>query len=152
MIKIFSEINFIRKADSLDALRLSQITNELTSYIFEKEVPKWFEDELLEESFKQRILSDEYEHFVYVQENEIVGFIAIKNKNRLFHLFVDSKHHKKGIAKELWNYIKEHYDVSNMSVNASLYAIKTYESFGFKVTGEESEYLGLKYQPMSYKC
>ncbi|MBU0923336.1 GNAT family N-acetyltransferase [bacterium] len=152
MIKIFSEINFIRKADSLDALRLSQITNELTSYIFEKEVPKCFEDELLEESFKQRILSDEYEHFVYVQENEIVGFIAIKNKNRLFHLFIDSKHHKKGIAKELWNYIKEHYDVSNMSVNASLYAIKTYESFGFKVTGEESEYLGLKYQPMSYKC
>jgi ribosomal protein S18 acetylase RimI-like enzyme len=152
MINIFPNVShFIGKAKTLDALRLSQITNELTSYIFEKEVPKWFEDELLEESFKQRILSDEYEHFVYVQENEIVGFIAIKNKNRLFHLFVDSKHHKKGIAKELWNYIKEHCDVSNMSVNASLYAIKTYESFGFSVKGEECEYLGLKYQPMIYK-
>ena len=152
MIKIFPNVShFIGKAKTLDALRLSQITNELTSYIFEKEVPKWFEDELLEESFKERILSDEYEPFVYVQENEIVGFIAIKNKNRLFHLFVDEKYHKKGIAKELWNYVKEHYDVSNISVNASLYAIKTYESFGFKVSGVQSKYLGLKYQPMSYK-
>jgi GNAT superfamily N-acetyltransferase len=152
MINIFPNVShFIGKAKTLDAQRLSQITNELTSYIFEKEVPKWFEDELLEESFKERILSDEYENFVYVQENEIVGFITIKNRNRLFHLFVDKKHHKKGIAKELWNYIKEHCDVSNMSVNASLYAIKTYESFGFSINGEESEYLGLKYQPMSYK-
>ena len=152
MINIFPDLsNFIGKAKNFDATRLSQITNELTSYIFEKEVPKWFEDELLEESFKERILSDEYEHFVYVQENEIVGFIAIKNKNRLFHLFVDEKYHKKGIAKELWNYVKEHYDVSNISVNASLYAIKTYESFGFKVSGVQSKYLGLKYQPMSYK-
>lgn len=144
--------NFIRKANSFDAQKLSQLTNELTSYIFEEETPQWFKDELLEESFKTRVLSDEYEHFVYVQENEIVGFIALKNKNRLFHLFIDSKHHRKGIAKELWNYIKEHYDVSNMSVNASLYAIKTYEAFGFKTTGEQSEYLGLKYQPMIYKC
>jgi ribosomal protein S18 acetylase RimI-like enzyme len=153
MINIFPDLKgFIGKAKTLDAQRLSQITNELTNYIFEKEVPKWFEDELLEKSFKERILSDEYEHFVYVQENEIVGFIAIKNKNRFFHLFVDKKHHKKGIAKELWNYVKEHYDVSNMSVNASLYAIKIYESFGFSVKGEQSEYLGLKYQPMIYKC
>ncbi|MDD2698328.1 MAG: GNAT family N-acetyltransferase [Arcobacteraceae bacterium] len=144
--------NFIRKANSFDAQKLSQLTNGLTSYIFEKETPQWFKEELLEESFKERILSDDYAHFAYVQENKIVGFIAIKNKNRLFHLFVDSKHHKKGIAKELWNYIKAHYDVSNMSVNASLYAIKTYEAFGFKINGEQSEYLGLKYQPMSYKC
>ena len=151
MMNIFPNVShFIGKAKTLDALRLSQLTNELTSYIFEKEVPKWFEDELSKESFEKRILSDEYEHFVYVQENEIVGFITIKNKNRLFYLFVDEKYHKKGIAKELWNYVKEQYDVLNMSVNSSFYAIKTYESFGFKVTGDQSEYLGLKYQPMSY--
>lgn len=140
----------IRKARNLDALRLSQLTHELIRYIFEKEVPKWFEDELSKESFEKRISSTEYEHFVYVQENKIVGFIAIKDKNRLFHLFVDSNYHKKGIAKALWHYIKKHYDVSNMTVNASLYAIKTYESFGFKINDEQSEYLGLKYQPMTY--
>ncbi|QKF67346.1 putative acetyltransferase/transglutaminase [Arcobacter venerupis] len=153
MINIFPNVShFIGKAKTFDALRLSQITNELTSYIFEKEVPKWFEDELLEESFKERILSDEYEYFIYVIENKIVGFITIKNKNHLFHLFVDEKYHKKGIAKKLWQYINEHFDVSNMSVNASLFSIKTYESFGFKISGEQSEYLGLNYQPMSYKC
>jgi len=153
MINIFPDVShFIGKAKTLDAQRLSQITNELTSYIFEKEVPKWFEDELSKENFEKRISSTEYEHFLYVQENKIVGFIAIKNKNQLFHLFVDKKYHKKGIAKELWNFIKEYFDVSNMSVNASLYAIKTYESFGFKINGEEKEYLGLKYQPMICIC
>jgi ribosomal protein S18 acetylase RimI-like enzyme len=140
----------IKEAQTLDALRLSQLTHELTPYIFEEEVPKWFEEELSKESFEKRILSTEYEHFVYVQENKIVGFIAIKDKNRLFHLFVDSRYHKKGIAKALWHYIKEQFDVSNMSVNASLYAIKTYESFGFIANGEQSEYLGLTYQPMKY--
>ena len=85
-------------------------------------------------------------------KDEIVGFIAIKDKTRLFHLFVDEKYHKKGIAKELWQYIKEKFDVSNMSVNSSIYAIKTYESFGFEINGEQKEYLGLKYQPMSYRC
>ena len=39
-----------------------------------------------------------------------------------------------------------------MSVNSSIYAIKTYESFGFEINGEQKEYLGLKYQPMSYRC
>jgi ribosomal protein S18 acetylase RimI-like enzyme len=144
-------INYcIKEAQTLDALRLSQLTHELTPYIFEEEVPQWFEEELSKESFEKRILSMEYEHFIYVQENEIVGFIAIKDKNRLFHLFVDSKYHKKGIAKALWDNIKEQYDVSNMSVNSSRYAIKIYESFGFKINGEQSEYLGLTYQPMVY--
>jgi len=144
-------INYcIKEAQTLDALRLSQLAHELTPYIFEEEVPQWFEEELSKESFEKRILSTEYDHFIYVQENKIVGFIAIKDKNRLFHLFVDSKYHKKGIAKALWHYIKEQYDVSNMSVNASLYAIKTYESFGFIANGEQSEYLGLTYQPMKY--
>ncbi|MDD2887249.1 MAG: GNAT family N-acetyltransferase [Aliarcobacter sp.] len=153
MINIFPDVEyFIGKAKTLDALRLSVISKDLTKYIFEKEVPKWFEDELLEESFKERILSEEYEHFVYVIKDEIVGFIAIKDKTRLFHLFVDEKYHKKGIAKELWQYIKENFDVSNMSVNSSIYAIKTYESFGFEISGEQKEYLGLKYQPMNYRC
>ncbi|MFA7570291.1 MAG: GNAT family N-acetyltransferase [Sulfurimonadaceae bacterium] len=144
-------INYcIKEAQTLDALRLSQLIHELTPYIFEEEVPQWFEEELSKESFEKRILSTEYDHFIYVQENKIVGFIAIKDKNRLFHLFVDSKYHKKGIAKALWDNIKEQYDVSNMSVNSSRYAIKIYESFGFKINGEQSKYLGLTYQPMVY--
>lgn len=153
MTNIHSKANaFIREVESKDALKLSQLTNTLTGYIFEKETPTWFEKELSEESFKQRISSDEYKHFAYILGNEILGFIAIKDKNRLFHLFVDSNYHKKGIAKELWDVIKKQYDISNMSVNASLYAIKTYESFGFSIEGEEKEYLGLKYQPMVCKC
>lgn len=87
--------------------------------------------------------------FIYVRDN-IHHSGDFKNKNHLFHLFVDEKYHKKGIAKKLWQYVKEHFDISNMSVNASLFSIKTYESFGFKISGEQSEYLGLKYQPMSY--
>lgn len=153
MINIFPDIeHFIGKAKNSDALILSQLTKNLRKYIFEKEVPKWFDDEISKEGFEERISSLEYEHFVYVIKDEIAGFIAIKDKKSIFHLFIDEKYHKKGIAKKLWQYVKENYDVSNMSVNSSLYAIKVYESFGFEISSKQSEYQGLKYQPMNYKC
>lgn len=46
----------IRKANTLDASKLSQLAHELTPYIFEEEVPQWFEEELSKESFEKRIL------------------------------------------------------------------------------------------------
>ncbi len=35
-----------------------------------------------------------------------------------------------------------------MKVNASLYSIPVYKSFGFKESGKQENYQGLDYQPM----
>lgn len=133
-----------------DAQALHEISMSLEKYLFEDCMPQWFKDELSVKSFQERIKDKEYEHLVCVQQNTIVGFICIK-KNKIVHLFVDEKHHKKGIAKQLWQSIEENRDVSKMTVNASLYAIKVYERFGFETEGEEKNYKELLYQPMLYK-
>lgn len=65
-------------------------------------------------------------------------------------MFVDAQYHQKGIAKKLWECVKTHFNVSNMTVNSSLYAVKIYESLGFIKNDIQNEFLNLKYQPMIY--
>jgi ribosomal protein S18 acetylase RimI-like enzyme len=139
---------YIKEANIDDIGELSRISNSLLKYLFEKDAPKWFVDDISPKSFEERLVSDDYAVYIYIIEDKIAGFISIKNQNQIFHLFVDSVYHKKGIAKKLWGYTKAKYDIKKMKVNSSLYAKKIYESFGFVKDGEEKEFNGLKYQPM----
>ncbi len=139
---------YIREVNVKDIDELSRLSNSLLTFLFEEEAPQWFVDELLPKAYEERILDKKYEQFVYVIEEKIVGIFTIKDKNQIFHLFVDSKYHKRGIAKKFWEFTKTNYEIKNMKVNASLYAIKVYESFGFVKDGEEKFFKGLRYQPM----
>ncbi len=141
---------FIRRVKLEDAKELSLLVSGLLPYLF-KQVPSWFEEEISKESFEKRLKDKSYEHYIYIIDKKIVGFIAIKEKNHLFHLFVDESFHKKGIAKKLFECVKTNMDVTNMKVNASLYSIPVYRSFGFKKSGKEENYQGLEYQPMVYE-
>ncbi|WP_419764412.1 MAG: GNAT family N-acetyltransferase [Arcobacter sp.] len=141
----------IREANINDIDDLSKLSNSLLAFLFEQTPPKWFVDELSTKAFEKRVLGEVYEDFVYIKDEKIVGLLTIKDKNQIFHLFVDSKYHKGGIAKKLWEFTKANYEIKNMKVNASLYAIKVYESFGFIKEGKQKEFKGLKYQPMIYK-
>lgn len=145
------ESDFIREAKVSDAETLSLLTKSLTPFLFDEKLPKWFENELSIKSFEDRISSSEYKHFLYEKEGNVLGFIAIKNKNHIYHLFVDKKYHKQGIANRLWESVKTDFDVTDMIVNASLYAVKAYEALGFEICDEQKQYLQLKFQPMKYK-
>ncbi|WP_321467802.1 GNAT family N-acetyltransferase [Halarcobacter sp.] len=148
-IKI-SENEYIKEAKIEDALSLSRLSRSLEAYLFEEKMPKWFKNELSVKSFEERINSKNFIHYLYIKDQKLVGFISIKNKNHLFHLFVDKNFHKQGIARKLWNCVCENIDTNNMEVNASLYAIKAYESLGFEICDKEKFYLELKFQPMIY--
>lgn len=141
----------IREVDINDIDALSKLSNSLLSFLFEQTAPNWFVDELLPKAYEERILDKKYEQFVYILDEKIVGILTIKDKNQIFHLFVDKKYHKKGVAKKFWEFTKTSYEIKNMKVNASLYAIKVYECFGFEKEGEEKIFQELKYQPMIYK-
>ena len=142
---------YIREVNRKDIDDLSNLSNSLLTYLFKEAAPKWFVDELLPKAYEERILDKKYEQFVYILDEKIVGILTIKEKNQIFHLFVDAKYHQRGIAKKLWEFTKTNYEIKNMKVNASLYAIKVYESFGFIKEGEEKIFQELKYQPMIYK-
>lgn len=140
---------YIRDVNIKDIDTLSSLSNSLLTYLFEEAAPKWFVDELLPKAYEERISDKKYEQFVYIIDKKIAGIVTIKDKNQIFHLFVDAKYHKRGIAKKLWEFIKTNYDIKK--VNASLYAIKVYESFGFEKEGEEKSFQELKYQPMIFR-
>ncbi|RXJ66399.1 hypothetical protein CRV08_13045 [Halarcobacter ebronensis] len=147
---IINEKEYIRAANIDDIEELSLLSISLENYVFKEKMPEWFKEELSFRGFRFRVTSSQFKHFVYVKDEEIVGFIAIKNDNHIFHLFVKESFHRQGIAKKLWQCVKEIFDVSNMEVNSSLYAIKVYESFGFKISDEEKFFFQLRFQPMRY--
>ena len=60
-----------------------------------------------------------------------IGYIAIKNKKHIYHLFFSQEHQRKGIAKALWKSILKTFNTQKYSVKSSLYAVPVYESFGF---------------------
>ncbi|WP_164969169.1 GNAT family N-acetyltransferase [Candidatus Marinarcus aquaticus] len=141
---------FIRRAKYEDAEELSSLVTGLLPYIF-KQTPSWFEEEISQESFEKRLKDKSYEHYIYTVDKKTVGFLVIKEKSHLFHLFVDEMFHKKGIAKKLFECVKNNMDVTHMRVNASLYSVPVYKALGFKERGKEENYQGLEYQPMVYQ-
>lgn len=89
------------------------------------------------------------------EKGKIVGVIATRNISHIFLMFVDKLHHKKGIAKYMFNFIlneikKYHGEVTQITVSSSPYAIKAYESLGFVKTGEQQEKDGIIFTSMIY--
>jgi ribosomal protein S18 acetylase RimI-like enzyme len=134
-----------------DAQRLSALSSGLLGVIFDTKVPELFFEDFTTEEFEKRISCSWYKHFGYVIDNSIVGYISIKDNKHLYHLFVDEKYQKQGIAKKLWEFVKENIEFETMTTNASLSAINVYESFGFEIDAKVQIHNELKYQPMVYK-
>ena len=98
--------------------------------------------------FESRLKSNEYINFVYILNEHVVGYISIKNKKHIYHLFVASEHQNKGVAKALWKNVKTITNESKYTVRSSLYAIPVYESFGFKKVASVLRKDNVKYQDM----
>lgn len=85
------------------------------------------------------------------------GVIAMRPPRAISLLFVDKKHHKKGIAKSLLarapgEYPGEGGPATNspVTVNASPYAAEIYKKLGFTEAGQESCSSGIRSRPMVY--
>jgi len=70
-------------------------------------------------------------------------------------MFVDKKHHRKGIARQLYDTvlseINKNADVAQVTVNSSPYAVNVYERLGFAKTDEQQEHEnGIVYVPMAH--
>lgn len=144
----------IRKARESDAEEISALILSLARYyISEPNAPEVrpFLETLSPGETADRINSDEFGCFVAEKENEICGVIAVREKTHIYHLFVQSKSHRQGIAGALWQYILNNSDAGVFTVNSSLFAVPIYEKFGFEVVSEPQEAEGLIFVPMEFK-
>jgi len=88
----------------------------------------------------------------YFVDDKIIGVIATREVSHIALMFVDKHHHRKGIAKKLFNTVleelHEEQDTTQITVNSSPYAVATYECLGFVKIGEQQEKDGIIYVPM----
>ncbi|NOR85629.1 GNAT family N-acetyltransferase [archaeon] len=98
-------------------------------------------------------LINDYAGYVAITDSNIVGVIMAKqDKNKITALFVDKKHHHKGIATKLVNKIISDFKkqgAKSIRCWASFYAVPFYQHQGFKKTrGVVKTKKGYTYQPM----
>ena len=124
---------------------------ELVWRVFlEYEAPDYSEEGIKE--FK-RTLDDEKwiseRKFFGAYEDNLLGVIATKDVTHIALLFVEGKHHKKGIGKKLFETVKELNSNHFFTVNSSPYAHEVYKHLGFvDTTDEEQVVRGLRFYPM----
>jgi len=88
----------------------------------------------------------------YFHDDKIIGVIATREFSHIALMFVDKHHHRKGIARKLFNIVleelHEEQDATHITVNSSPYAVTAYECLGFVKIGEQQEKDGIVYVPM----
>lgn len=144
----------IRRAHTEDVKNIATLVMSLSHYYLPKqalaeELPKWFLNSLTEEQFLQRMNSNEYSNYVYCIDDEIVGYIAMKESSHLYHLFVSESHQGKGIANTLWQNVVKQNKVKKYTLRSSLYAVPVYKKWGFVETDIVRENDGIKFQAMA---
>ena len=82
----------------------------------------------------------------------LAGFIGLRDNTHVFHMFVDKAHHRKGIARALWQVARgaaiQAGNAGLFTVNSSNYALPAYQSMGFERTDAMQFKDGMYYNPM----
>ena len=94
-------------------------------------------------------------HFILLAElgEELAGMIEVRHWNHISLLFVDSRFHRRGIAKELIGKALEIskgecLELSEVTVNSSPNAVEAYEKLGFHVQDSDRIEHGIRFIPM----
>ena len=141
----------IRNAKEDDAEQIKELVSGLSHFYLsasEESLPEWLSSSLELKEFKSRLKNNEFTNLVYESNGHIIGYISIKNKNHIYHLFVSQEHQRKGIAKKLWEKAKNLCQSPTYTVRSSLYAVPVYECFGFTKTNEIDTKDNIKFQVM----
>jgi GNAT superfamily N-acetyltransferase len=106
------------------------------------------------ESERSYIESDRYEYLIAEDGNDLAGFIAVRDRTHVFHMFVARNHQRCGLARELWRKVRDSAHVSGpdpvFTVNSSLNAEPVYKRFGFERVAEPIQEAGIEFVPMRY--
>ncbi|QNP40169.1 GNAT family N-acetyltransferase [Lysobacter solisilvae (ex Woo and Kim 2020)] len=90
---------------------------------------------LAPEAVSARITAPNFRHYVAMDDTQLCGFAAVRDGSHLYHLFVRSDLHGRGLARALWLRILADLEgVERFTVNSSLFAVPVYERLGFVAT------------------
>lgn len=97
-------------------------------------------------------LRDGHHHVVAECGGRIVGVAALRLPSHLYYLFVAEAVQRRGIARRLWEAVRERADpAAPVTVNASRHALPAYLKLGFEPLDGEHFERGLRYTPMAWR-
>lgn len=89
------------------------------------------------------------------KNDALVGLIAVRPPCHIALLFVDKAHHRRGIARLLWQTVLADASLvgghTAVTVHSSPYAVGVYKRLGFIPTDAEQTINGIRFVPMRYE-
>lgn len=127
---------------------------EFDASYFTQEGIDHFREFISDSSLKRMNESGAFQLVGCYYNNSLIGIIALRNMNHISLLFVDSKHHNKGVGRRLVDamvdYVRIKLHQNFLTVNAAPYAYEFYHKMGFRdISGEVSQD-GIIYIPMKH--
>jgi len=148
----------IRLASSDDSESLSVLVLKASRCVKEKDFTNegwnFLKSTNTPEAFQKRFEASNYLCWVCEIDEEISGYLAMIDNQKIDHMFVLADHRRKGICKALWaratNHCEESGDGDYFWVRSSSYAEPVYTSFGFRPSGERKSSNVISFQFMEY--
>ena len=113
-----------------------------------------FENFVTDSTLYRMFIMGNYQLFVAVMRNRIVGMITLRDSTHISLLFVDERYHRQGIGRALIRYLADYLatevGAGRMTVNASPYGVEFYHRMGFRDLGPETTRDGIIYTPMEF--
>lgn len=145
----------------LDLQNLEGALNLVWDVFLEFEAPDYCEEGIQEfknfieyESIKDKLLQLQFKMWTCYDNERIIGVLATRPPCHISLLFVNKQYHRKGVARAMFNAMKEYYKTSTeyfeITVNSSPYAKDVYHKLGFTDTDAEQTVNGIRFIPM--KC
>ncbi|MBQ5949903.1 GNAT family N-acetyltransferase [Massilia sp. ST3] len=147
----------IRPLVTADIPAVSALLRELAKeYIVHESPPEGASTFLAEndEMGVRGFLARGHVYHVALVDGQLAGFVAVRDRSHLFHLFVGKRWHRRGIARRLWEVARDAALAEGgegaFTVNSSNYAVPVYEAFGFVRVAPTQCAKGLYFNPMRY--
>ena len=101
---------------------------------------------------REYLASERYRFLIADSGSQLAGFIAIRDRSHLFHLFVERSHQRQGLARRWLEQALEKLCTpssdGSLTVNSSLRAVSVYKAFGFVPAGSIQSMHGISFLPM----
>ncbi|SHG98895.1 GNAT family N-acetyltransferase [Massilia sp. CF038] len=99
-----------------------------------------------------RHLADGMAYHVATRDDVLLGFIGVRERRHVFHMFVDQAHQRQGVARALWQHARAAAgNPAQMTVNAAIGAVPVYRALGFVPTAPVQSRNGIAFHPMQFE-
>lgn len=149
------EIRFAYREEWQDIITLVWRTFlEFEAGDYSKEGIRNFNDFITDQTLFKMFCKGEYQVLTAVEGGVIVGIVSVRDASHISLLFVDKKHHGRGIGtaliERLHAYLYEEEGMTRVTVNSSPYAVGFYHKLGFSDLDKEQTADGIRYTPMEF--